>query len=151
MDWQYLSENVYFKDGSLRDIVVSNTTANDWVVWADYVNANYRVTFQKHDDSPVDDRVEMNKVFEFWESPDNVCVTANVFLNDIQLSAHFFDDKEIENDITPLEVNSILDHEMIIDYMVGLSKALNKTVILTPENTHDETIISVSGDLISII
>jgi hypothetical protein len=73
-----------------------------------------------------------------------------VFIDNIQVNAHFFIAEEIENDITPNEINSIDDHNKLMNYMTNLSKVLNKTVVLTPENEADFVLISVDKDEIKI-
>jgi hypothetical protein len=78
------------------------------------------------------------------------CSTATVYIDNIQVNAHFFTDEEIENDITPNEINSMDDHNKLMDYMTRLSKVLNKTVVLTPENKSDFVLISVDKDEIKI-
>jgi hypothetical protein len=42
------------------------------------------------------------------------------------------------------------DHNKLMDYMTRLSKVLNKTVVLTPENKSDFVLISVDKDEIKI-
>jgi hypothetical protein len=41
--WEKIKENIYFLDGSLRDIYKNETTENDWKKWIDYVNKNYKI------------------------------------------------------------------------------------------------------------
>jgi len=55
-----------------------------------------------------------------------------------------------EDDIAPNEINSLADHNKLMDYMTRLSKVLNKTVVLTPENQSDFVLISVYKDEIKI-
>jgi hypothetical protein len=59
-------------------------------------------------------------------------------------------EEEIENDITPKEVNSLDDHNKLLEYMKGLSKVLNKQVILTPENQPNFILISVDNNIVKI-
>jgi hypothetical protein len=47
-------------------------------------------------------------------------------------------EEEIENDISPKEINSMTGHEVIRDYMLNVSDLLNKTVALTIEKGPDE-------------
>ncbi|RKG36603.1 hypothetical protein, partial [Acinetobacter rongchengensis] len=72
-------------------------------------------------------------------------------VDDIQINNHFFTDTRIENDISPTEINSIQDHEKIISYMTNISKALNKTIILTPENEPETILIKVINDFVELI
>lgn len=43
MNWKYLKDKIYFSDGSLRDIFISDTTCSDWEKWVQYVNKNHHV------------------------------------------------------------------------------------------------------------
>jgi hypothetical protein len=45
MNWKRLKEEVYFEDGSLRDIYIFDTSIEDWKKWVDLVNREYRVSF----------------------------------------------------------------------------------------------------------
>ena len=53
-------------------------------------------------------------------------------------------------DIIPDEINSIDDHDKLMNYMTRLSFALNKIVVLTFENQADIVLISVDKDEIKI-
>lgn len=150
MDFKKLKDKIYYSDGSLRDIYVHNTTKEDWQIWADYVNENYRTTFHIYETQVQQGKVDLSKIFDYWKGIHDNCSTATVFINDIQVHAHFFSDQEIENDISPKEIKSINEHNKLINYMVGLSNALGKEVILTPENQPNIVLISVYKDEIVI-
>lgn len=150
MDWQILKEKIYYWDGSWRDIYVHNTTKEDWQVWADFVNKNYKTSFHIYDPEVRTNNVDLIKIFDYWHGIQENCSTATVYIDNIQINAHFFTDQEIENDITPEEINSIDDHNKLVNYMVGLSTALNKIVTLTPENAPDIVLISVDKQKIKI-
>lgn len=150
MDFQKLKEEIYYLDGSFRDIYVHNTTKEDWQIWADYVNKNYKTTFQVYDKQVKENMVDVSIIFDYWNGVNENCSTATIFIDDIQINAHFFTDQEIENDITPKEIKTIDDHDKLINYMVGLSNALNKKVILTPENEPNIILISVYKENIII-
>jgi hypothetical protein len=150
MDWQILKDKIYYWDGSWRDIYVHNTTKEDWQTWADFVNTNYRTSFHIYDTETRNDKVDLTKILDYWNGTKENCSTATVYIDDIQVNAHFFTDEEIENDITPNEINSLDDHNKLMDYMTRLSKVLNKTVVLTPENQSDFVLISVDKDEIKI-
>lgn len=49
VSWEQLQQYVYEGDGSWRDIYVLDATRADWKIWADFVNANYRVEFNDGD------------------------------------------------------------------------------------------------------
>ena len=150
MNWQALKDKIYYCNGSLLDIYVHNTTKEDWQIWADFVNQNYKTSFHIYDTDAREDKVDLNKILDYWNGKHDNCSTATVFLDDIQLNAHFFTDEEIENDISPNEFNSMADHDKLIEYMVGLSKLLDKRVILTPENNKEIVFVTVDKDKVEI-
>ena len=150
MNWQILKDKIYYWDGSWRDIYVHNTTREDWQIWADFVNKNYKTSFHIYATEVREEKVDLTKIFEYWSGTQENLSTATVYIDNIQVNAHFFTDEEIENDITPAEIKSIDDHNKLMNYMTNISKALNKTVVLTPENQADIVLISVDKDEIKI-
>lgn len=150
MDWQQLKDSIYYLDGSLRDIYVHGTTRNDWHVWADFVNQNYQISFYLSGTEIKSDGINIKKVFEYWDGINKNGLTATVFINGIKMNVHFFSENEIENDIVPAEIHSIEDHIKIINYLVQISKVLNKRITLTPENLPEVELIIVDQDDITI-
>jgi hypothetical protein len=146
MNWQQLRDGVYYCDGSFRDILIYNTTKNDWIAWADFVNQNYTVSFKSYESERPKDKINMDTILEYWEDVHDNCSSASVFIDNIRINAFFAADDEIENDITPLEINSIEDHIKLVKYMTEISRLLNKKVILTPENTPETELITIYND-----
>src|ERR1700743_2724377 len=106
MNWQQLRNNIYYLDGSLRDIYVHGTTKDDWVKWVDFVNQNYKVSFNPVGTNAVENKINVNKAFEnCFNSEEDDCSIATVFIDDILIQIYFFVSEEIENDITPVEIN----------------------------------------------
>jgi len=150
MDWQKLEENIYYLDGSLRDIYIHGTTKDDWFVWSNFVNENYKTLFFNSENKEIEDKIDVTKAFEYLEYPDKSRCHASIFIDDIQVQAYFFAEEEIENDIMPTEIKSIDDHIKLVDYMIKLSHLLNKKVILTPENTPEIALITVNYNDVKI-
>ena len=150
MDFQKIKDKIYYSDGSLRDIYVHNTKKEDWQIWADFVNKNYKTSFHIYETEVKEDKVDLSKIFDYWDGVHDNCSTASIYIDDIEINAHFFDDQEIENDISPKEIKSIEEHNKLVDYMIRLSNALNKKVILTPENEPNVVLISVDKDKVII-
>lgn len=150
MDWQELKDKIYYGDGSLRDIYIHNTTKKDWQLWADFVNTTYKTSFHIYETEVRENKVDLSKIFDYWNGVHEYCSTATVYVDNIQVNAHFFTEEEIENDIAPSQINSIADHNKLLDYMKNLSKILNKPVTLTPENQANFVLIFVDIDDIKI-
>jgi len=143
MNWIELKDKVYHWDGSWRDIYVLNTNRSDWERWVNYVNKNYRVDWYNGKVEKDETKIDFNVITEFWGGNDDLSSTARVFLDKIQINAHFFDDNELENDIDPREFNSIEDHNMLIKFMSDLSRILDKEIVLTPESEHETVLFKV--------
>lgn len=145
MDWFELKDKIYCWDGSWRDIYVLQASRSDWKKWADYVNQNYHIDWFNGKTNRDENKIDFNVIEEFWSGNHDLCSTAKVFLDKIQINAHFFDGgAEMENDIDPREFNSIEDHYKLIKYMTDLSSILDKEVVLTPENEHETVLMKVT-------
>lgn len=151
MNWKELRDKIYYQDGSLRDIYIKKTTQEDWRKWVNYVTANYTVAFTIHEADVTRDKIDFSKVVDFWNGSLNSSISATIHVGGIVVKAYFFSNEEIENDITPKEVNTLNDHKCLVEYLVGLSKALKKNVVLTPENEPETTLISVYEDNVVLL
>ena len=150
MNWNELKNKVYHWDCSWRDIYVLQTTKLDWKKWVEYVNRNHRIEWYNGKKECVENTIDFEVIEEFWNGNHDLCSTANVFVDKIQINAHFFNESEFENDIDPREFNSEEDHKKLCNYMSDLSKLLDKEVILTPENDHKTILFKVNKDRIEI-
>jgi hypothetical protein len=148
MKWTELKNKIYYWDGSWRDIYVLQTNRADWKIWVDFVNKNYRIDWFNGKADKDENQIDFGVIEQFWSGDHDLCSTAKVFIDKIQINAHFFDDTEMENDIDPREFNSIDDHDKLIKYMSDLSTLLDKEVILTPENEHETILFKVNKDII---
>ena len=146
MTWEEIKSRIYLHDGALRDVVVLNTTTDDWIRWSSFINENFEVTQKFHDLGTKFDNIKMDKVLDYWNGNHENSSVVHINLSGILVAAHFFDPDWIENDISPNDIKTIKDHEQVVNYMISLSKALGKQVLLTPENSHDFILISVLGD-----
>ncbi len=151
MTWTELKDKIYYWDGSWRDIYVLQTNRKFWEKWSDYVNKNYRVEWLNGKSGNVENKIDFGVVEEHWDGIHDFWSTAKVFVDRIQINAHFFIDTEIENDIDPREFISLEDHEKLIKYMIDLSTLLNKEIILTPENEHGTALIWVYEENVQML
>jgi len=149
MNWTELKEKVYYWDGSWLDIYILRTSLEDNEKWTDYVNENYRIEWFNALTQADENRISFDVIKEFWNGNQDLCSTAKVFIDKVQINNHFFTDTEIENDIDPREINSMEDHERVIKYMTDLSKLLDKPLILTPENEQETILIIVSKNQVA--
>jgi len=150
MNWQILKEQIYIWDGGWLDIYIFNTTIKDWEKWAQFVNENYKVSWYNGELNKTETKINFEVIKKFWAGNLDFQSTVMVFIGDIQVNAHFFLSTEIENDIDPREFNDMEDHNALIKYLKGISRILDKEVIVTPENCPEIVLISVKNEHVEI-
>ena len=136
MIWEKIKTDIYYSDGSLRDIYVLDSTIEDWKKWIDFINENYQVKFKYFDNQgnkKIESKINFYEVSKYWNNYEN-SISAEFLVGEVLLKCYFFSIDEIENDFFPEEVKTIEQHNLIIEYLKSISKILNKEVILTPEN-----------------
>ena len=96
MEWTELKNKIYYWDGSWRDIYVSGTNVSDWKKWVDYVNDNYQVDWFNGKTSGDEKKIDFTTIEEYWAGNHDLCSTAKIFIDNVQINAHFFDNAELE-------------------------------------------------------
>jgi len=110
----------------------------------EFVNTHYKVAFTIYEGDITTDKIDFSKVLDFWKGSLDSSVSATVYVGDMIVKTYFFSDEEIENHITPKEVNTISDHNNLVEYLKRLSDVLKKKVVLTPENEPETALIVVN-------
>lgn len=149
MEWSFLKNNIYYRDGSLRDLYILHTDRTDWRKWIAYVNEHYKLEWFNGEKGINENKIDFKVIEAYWNNEHDLCSIAKVYVDTIQVNAYFSEDAEIENDIDPKEFNSIEDHHKLVKLMSDLSKLINKMVILTPENEQATILIKVEQDTIT--
>lgn len=149
-DWHKIKEEIYYSDGSWRDIYVFGTTKDDWGRWIDLINQKYTVEFYNGQTQKTEAAINKEVVFDYWDRKTDLLNGAAVTVGNISVKCHFFTPTEIENDIDPKEIATLADHNQIISYLVDVSSTLNKTVVLTAENQRDVGYIVINTDKVQI-
>jgi hypothetical protein len=74
----------------LRDIYVLNTTKEDWLKWADYVNKNYLIIWNNIEskESLTSDKIDLQTIVRHFEGR-QFNSSVSVLVNDIGVNAHF--------------------------------------------------------------
>lgn len=150
IDWNFLKENIYFRDGSWRDIYVQNVQVDDWQKWVEYVNKTYRVEWYNGLTEKTETQIDFEVIRQYWEGQHDRLSSGSVFIDRIKLNVHFFDDEEIENDLDPADFKSIEDHHSLMNYLIEISLLLEKTVIVTPEDFSKCILVKVTGENVEI-
>lgn len=134
LSWKSIKENIYYEDGSLRDIYILDASIDDWRNWISFVNQQYRVEFYNGQTQQTESEISKKVVFDYFEGKTDLISGATIWLDEISVQCHFFTDQEIENDINPKEIVSIETHNKVVKYLKEISVAVKKRAILTPEN-----------------
>lgn len=142
MIWQSLKKEIYYEDGSLRDVLIKNASKSDWIKWIDFVNQYHDIAFYNGKTERNEPKIDKNVILDYWTKKHIPCSNVSIFLENITIKCYFFDDLEFENDLDPREFKNIEDHHNLINYLDSVSNLLNKEIIVTPENTPEEILIS---------
>lgn len=131
----------FCRDGSLRDIYAFDTGLEDWRRMADYVARNYAFRFQG---GWAEQRFPEDLRSLFPTGPESDLTSLSIEVGRVMLNCHFFAEDEIELDLDPAEVDDATKLDALFKFMRGLAGALEKEVVLTPENMREIRIFRVS-------
>ncbi|MFD2248411.1 hypothetical protein [Pontibacter ruber] len=144
-DWKSIKEELYYEDGSLRDIYVFDTNKEDWKSWSSLVNEQYEVEFYNGRIRKTEEIIDIKEVYKFWKNPDEFTDSnhATIKLGNVIVKCYFFIESEIENDIDPKEVKTERDHLAVIEYLQAVATKLHKNVVMTPEMTEEHILLKI--------
>ncbi|WP_273129482.1 hypothetical protein [Bacillus weihaiensis] len=133
--------NIFYKDGSLRDIYILNTDKYDWnkflnLLQSSQLNLNLLI-----------DGTEKNDVNLHIDDVINISDEKNALiiidLNGIKIHCHFFCIEEIELDINPKEIVNSYSANLVFEFMRNISSKLEKEVFISPENMSEYRLITI--------
>lgn len=150
LNWKELNKDIYYWDGSWRDIYISDTDRSDWKVFVDFINDQFEIKWFNESTQKTESKIDFDRIIEFWDKKIDRNNTANIYLDNIQINTHFFTETEIECDIDPREFNGIVDHKKLMELLIKLSIRLNKRISITPENCPEIKLIGIDNNKISI-
>ena len=136
IDWEICKQDFNW-DGSWRDIYVFDTTIEDWQQLLDFLRKEYKVQYSVDGE----ERDLPFSVSDIFSATQQACIFIKFQVSIILFSGHFFSQDTIEFDIDPCEVTSQIDLDIILDFMQRISFLINKSIVLTPENAREYTII----------
>jgi len=119
-------EKAFYRDGSLRDIYVRRTKQSDWSLFFDLL-AQYDVEFT-YDGEPVSLPRLRESLFK-----SKLGKLACIHLDEVVVNCHFFCVDEIELDIDPYQIETDMDADHVLRFMMALGSRLQKDVVLTDE------------------
>ena len=148
MNWDELSQRIYYRDGSLRDIYIHNTTIEDWKTWINYVNENYTVQFFDRSNNNKVEKIEIEKIVQYWNKENEDGVFASIDVDGIKIMCYFTIENEIETDFTPGDIKNIGDHNNLVAYLKDCSRTLQKTMVVTAEMQEEKVLIKVTNNTV---
>lgn len=139
MNYDEVMNEVFFKDGSLRDIYVLDTEIQVWALIFDYLESNvinYRVTI----DGVI---TKIRDITELLRIKKEASIGITIEYSEIDICGHFYEGSIIEFDISPIQIDSEKKIDILMNFLKDLSQKLNKTIIITPEMTMEEVLVRV--------
>jgi hypothetical protein len=140
-DKSEIVSEVFFRDGSLRDIYILDCGLADWEIAAAFLDREYELRF---DGAWTGGRFPSPIAGLFLRSASSAATLLEISLGEVILCCHFFSEEEIEFDLNPNAVTDIRKAEEVLNFMRGLAGATGKDVILTPENMRKRAMLRVT-------
>jgi len=141
IEWETLKSDIYFIDGSVRDIVIHDFSEEYWHKWINFVNDNYSIewwcVYDGKNNKKIN-KINFDKVKYFWDHPEEGYLPgpATVYFNDFSIAVHFFDAEFFECSFWPGEIKTESDHNCIIKFMSDISYLLDKEVYFYFEGAY---------------
>ncbi|MDN4088487.1 protein export chaperone secb [Paenibacillus polymyxa] len=137
MNYDEVANEVFLKDGSLRDIYILDTDIQIWAIIFEYLESNeinYRVT--------IDGLItRIRDIAELLRIKKEASIGITIEYSEIDICGYFYEGSVIEFDISPLQIDSEKKINILMNFLKSLSRKLNKTIIITPEMTTEEVLV----------
>lgn len=137
MKWEEYEGEFEF-DGSLRDIYVLDTTIDDWEQIINLAHSGtYKIKYAVNgDEFPLPQHAST-----IFARQDGVNVMLSLCVGTATLNCHFFTAEEIEFDLDPREIRTKSQANEILAFMSHIGRTLNKSVVMTAENSQEKVIL----------
>ena len=130
-----LPPDLWLRDGSLRDVYLSNTSQDDWDAFLTVVT---QYPSEYLFDGEVKGMPNLVAIFENREGTHLLRITVGA----AQINCHFFTPEEIELDVDPRQVESQETHAAVLSFVEAVAAATGKLATITPENSPESPILS---------
>lgn len=121
-------------DGSLRDLYVWNTSIEDWDRLLNAVRSHsYPVEFLLGGELAA----LPEKVSDIFAITHDKAAFLGIDVSGLRVHSHFFTLEEIEMDLDPRQFRGQKELDALLTFMRFMGQALNREVIMTPENCPD--------------
>jgi hypothetical protein len=138
-----LLDQIFEKDGSYRDLYVHKIEMKDWETIIQLIKTDYKYRFLKDGDEINFDIYGAASIFR--ERKD-FGFTLSVDFKGIIINSHFFDEEEIEFDISPMGIDSPEKRMAVFEFMQFIAISINRSVSITPENSPEAPYLEISPE-----
>ncbi|MFZ0577995.1 MAG: hypothetical protein WAM41_10875 [Psychrobacillus psychrotolerans] len=138
-------DEVFFNDGSLRDIYVLDVDLNDWQMFFEWIYlSSWEIKLYKDGLETVNEIKSVAKLFkdkEFFSFLLSIDIDGAAKIN-----CHFFSKDEMEFDVNPIEIKGLYEANAVFEFMRKLSSILGKEIFLTEENMPKHPLVTIKSD-----
>lgn len=129
-----LYREIFYTDGTLRDIYVRGTSKHDWQTLLDFLRtSSYPLEFLVNgENQPL-----LKQVADLFDLERETGITLRIDPEHLQINCHFFTPHEIEFDLDPKNFQNGQQVSCLLTFIRAIGRVLNKAVVLTPENSAD--------------
>ncbi len=130
-DYSRIYKDIFYIDGSLRDIYVLGSNEQDWQVLLNFLRLEtYSIEFFVEGElRPLSARIQ-----DIFAQAHDYGVHLRIDEAHLALHCHFFTSKEIEFDLNPRDFHNEQQVLRLLDFIRTIGRLLNREIILTPEN-----------------
>jgi len=134
IEWSRIVRDVFYLDGSLRDIYVLGTSEHDWQAMLAYLRVSpYPLEYLVDGEM----RPLPEHVAEIFALTEDHFVVLQIDRARLGLKCHFFTPQQIECDLDPKDFQDEQYVSSLLDFMRSIGRAVNKPIILTGENVAE--------------
>lgn len=124
----------FYQDGSLRDVYVLTTTERELEAFFDYV----RPMVEDGDFRLDGETAQLPATYiQTMMRGQEASATLSIPVGGGVVNCHFFDDSELELDISPNDYQTEENWGALSSFLQGLADAMQREVLLTAENTQE--------------
>jgi len=117
------------RDGSLRDVYLAGTDYDGWERFIQYASA-HQLTYKADGEDAAFPGVSE----AFRRIDTSHCLS--IWIGDVAVNCHFFQDDEIELDVDPGEILGEAEHMALLEFVAGASNAVGVSATITPEGSQ---------------
>jgi hypothetical protein len=121
-------------DGALRDLLVLETTIDDWQCLVDFIRTLKVQIVYKEGDITLPPPMSAQDCF--GSEPDRPTRLMSFQIAGMDLNCHFFAVDQIELDIDPRQIDGLLAVDSLLDFMCTLGRRLRNDVLLADEGSN---------------